>query len=127
MANWTASGFIGKMFKIISAYVPPPNIPSPIQWGSEDIVRERLGVGADLRFSRPHIALEFSFTGRELIDFWRQYYGPTNRAFEALAGSPEKQDALHQDLERLWTEHNQGSDGTTHVESEYLEVHAVRQ
>ena len=127
MANWTASGFIGKMFKIISGYVPPPNVPSPIQWGSEDIVRERLGAGTDLRCSRPHIALEFSMTGKELIDFWRQYYGPTNRAFEALAEAPEKQDALHKELEHLWTEHNQHSDGTTRVESEYLEVHAVRQ
>ena len=127
MANWTATGFIGQMFTMISKLVPPPDIPSPIQWGSEDIARERLGTGTELQFHRPHIALKFPFAGKELIEFWRQYYGPTNRAFAALASSPEKQEALHNDLERLWTDHNQNTDGTTCVESEYLEIHAIRQ
>ena len=36
------------------------------------------------------------------------------------------QAALRRDLEQLWTEHNRAADGTTEVESEYLEVIAVR-
>ncbi len=126
MANWTAAGFIGSMFKIISGYVPPPNIPSPILWGDEKTVRERLGSGTELRFNRPKIWFTFPFSGKELIEFWRRYYGPTNRAFEALAASPEKQEQLRNDLEQLWSAHNTNSDGTTNVESEYLEVIATR-
>jgi hypothetical protein len=34
-------------------------------------------------------------------------------------------EALRLDLERLWWEHNRAKDGTTRVESEYLEVVAV--
>ncbi len=59
-----------------------------------------------------------------MVEHFRTYYGPTNRAFEALdeAGG----DALRLDLERLWGEHNTATDGTTSIESEYLEVVAVR-
>ena len=54
------------------------------------------------------------------------YYGPTYKAFGAIETNPEKQAALRRDLEQLWADHNQASDGTTRVESEYLEVHASR-
>ena len=36
------------------------------------------------------------------------------------------QAALRKDLVDLWTEHNHATDGTTDVESEYLEVTAIR-
>ena len=126
MANWTASGFIGKMFKIISGHVPSPNIPSPIKWGDEETVQERLGDSAKLQMTRQLISLNLPFDTKELIEFWRVYYGPTNRAFETLASSPDTQITLRKDLEQLWVDHNENSDGTTHVESEYLEVIATR-
>ena len=56
---------------------------------------------------------------------FRTYYGPMNRAFNALEDAG--QDALRRDLERLWTEHNTATDGTTRYDSEYLEVVAVRE
>src|SRR4051812_880967 len=44
MANWTPDGFIGQMFKIVGTYAPPaPGVPSPLLWGSEAMVTERLG------------------------------------------------------------------------------------
>jgi hypothetical protein len=36
------------------------------------------------------------------------------------------QAALANDLEGVWTESNQAKDGTTLVQNEYLEVHAIR-
>ncbi|MDQ3221505.1 MAG: SAM-dependent methyltransferase, partial [Acidobacteriota bacterium] len=35
------------------------------------------------------------------------------------------QAALRADLEQLWTDNNRATDGTTEVESEYLEVRAI--
>ncbi|MEZ4735439.1 MAG: methyltransferase domain-containing protein [Caldilineaceae bacterium] len=54
MANWTADGFIGQMFKIMTKHVPPaPGVPSPLQWGHEATVAERLGDQlTDLRCTR---------------------------------------------------------------------------
>src|SRR4051794_35631727 len=33
MANWTAAGFMGQMFKIISRHIAPSGMPSPLLWG----------------------------------------------------------------------------------------------
>ncbi len=54
MANWTPGGFIGQMFKIVGKYVPSaPGMPSPLLWGDEAIVAERLnGSVADLQLTR---------------------------------------------------------------------------
>jgi SAM-dependent methyltransferase len=128
LANWTPGGFVGRMFKTIAGHVPPPaGVPSPILWGDEAKVRERLGGGtADLRMTPRLIALEFPLGPAEVVEFWRVYYGPTKRAFEALVADTAKQAALRSDLERLWSEHNQAASGSTRVESEYLEVTATR-
>lgn len=102
-------------------------MPSPIQWGDEAKVRERLGGGiAALRMTPRLIAFEFPFGPARVVEFWRAYYGPTNRAFEALAGEPAKQAALRADLEHLWSGRNRAPVGSTRVESEYLEVTAHR-
>jgi SAM-dependent methyltransferase len=128
LANWTPGGFVGQMFKTIAGHVPPPTgMPSPIQWGDEAKVHERLGAGtAELRTAPRLIAFEFPLGVAEVVEFWRVYYGPTNRAFEALAADTAKQASLRADLERLWSGHNQAAGGSTRVESEYLEVTATR-
>ncbi len=49
MANWTPTGFIGDMLRTTVTYVPAPaGVPSPLLWGTEDAVRERLGAGVDV-------------------------------------------------------------------------------
>jgi 2-polyprenyl-3-methyl-5-hydroxy-6-metoxy-1,4-benzoquinol methylase len=125
MANWTPEGFIGQMFKIGAKYVPPPNMPSPLKWGDEEIVRERLRDGiADLRLTPRMCTFKYSFSPAEVVEFFRLYYGPTQRTFDAL--DADGQAALRKDLEQLWTQNNQATDGTTYVEGEYLEVIATR-
>jgi SAM-dependent methyltransferase len=128
LANWIPGGFVGQMFKTIAGRVPPPaGVPSPLQWGDETKVRERLGGGcSDLRTAPRMIAFEFPFCPLEVVEFWRVYYGPTNRAFEALSAEPIKQAELRADLERVWTSHNQAMGGSTRVESEYPEVIATK-
>lgn len=128
LANWTPTGFVGQMFKVIAAHVPPPPmISSPLLWGDEKTARERLRENiTDLQFSRRLVTFKFPLAPAEVVEFWRLYYGPTQRAFDALSADPEKQTALRRDLERLWAEHNQATDDTTRVESEYLEIIATR-
>ena len=128
MANWTPTGFIGKMFKLTASFVPPPNMPSPMLWGDETVVRGRLNeeIG-DLQLNRRLITFNFAFSPPEVVEFFRTYYGPTQKAFAALDGNQEKQTALRRELESLWAEHNKATDGTMTVESEYLEVIAKRE
>lgn len=126
MANWTPQGFIGQMFKTTGKHVAPPaGMPSPILWGDEETVASRLANDiADLRMVRRDIDFIFPFGPAEVVEHFRKYYGPTQKAFDAL--DAEGQAALRRDLEALWSENNQTSDGTTLVISEYLEVKAIR-
>jgi len=126
MANWTPSGFIGQMFKIASTHVPPPaGMPPPVQWGLDATVRERFGEGISKLETTPRmISFRFPFSPTEVVEHFRNYYGPTQKAFGALDES--HQAVLRGDLEKLWTNNNLATDGTTHVEAEYLEVIAVR-
>jgi 2-polyprenyl-3-methyl-5-hydroxy-6-metoxy-1,4-benzoquinol methylase len=126
MANWTPSGFVGLMFKTMAHHVPPPpNMPSPLLWGDETVVRQRFATGVkELTFTRRLYPFHYVFPPRDVVDFFRSYYGPTNRAFAAL--DAEGQARLRTDLERLWTQHNQSTNGSTKHTAEYLEVIAVR-
>ena len=126
MANWTPAGFIGQMFKVTGKFVPPPpNMPSPIKWGDEQTVRERLTDGiAELTITPRMCAFKLPFPPADTVEFFRMYYGPTQRAFGAL--DENAQAAARKDLEQLWSENNRATDGTTHVDGEYLEVLATR-
>ena len=126
LGNWTPEGFIGGMFKVMGRHVPPsPLMPSPMRWGDEATVRERLGAGVkDLHLERIMYPFVYPFGPEGVVDFFRTYYGPTNRAFAVLGES--EQAALRADLIAYWTEHNQGGDAATRLESELLVASAVR-
>lgn len=126
LACWTPDGFVGQMFKLTAARVPPPaGMPSVLLWGDAATVQQRLGSGcAELRFEKRKIRFSFALEGRALIDFWREYYGPTQKAFAALDASG--QEMLATDLEQLWATNNQAEAGATVVEAEYLETLGVR-
>ena len=126
MANWTPGGFIGQMFKTIGAHVPPPSImPSPLKWGDEETVRARFASGVrELRFARRMYPIEYPFAPADVVEFFRTYYGPTNRAFAALDEAGQAR--LRTELEQLWAGYNQASGDRTRIESEYLEVIALR-
>jgi ubiquinone/menaquinone biosynthesis C-methylase UbiE len=126
MANWTPSGFIGQMFKITAGMVPPPQgMPSPVLWGDPAKVKERLASGASAIETTPRMMrFEFPFGPKEVVEHFRLYYGPTQKAFGALEES--RQPELRRQLEEIWSKHNQGASGTSEVDSEYLEVLATR-
>jgi ubiquinone/menaquinone biosynthesis C-methylase UbiE len=126
MANWTPAGFTGQMFRLVASYAPPPpNVPPPVQWGDPAIVRERLRDGvAELRTEPRTCPFRFPFPPSETVEYFRTYYGPMSQAFARL--DEGGQAALRRELVELWTEHNRAADGSTHIESEYLEVIAVR-
>src|SRR6185312_8948846 len=125
MGNWTAEGFVGQMFRTFAKFIAPSGMPSPVLWGNEAAVRERLGHGvATLSMTRRHYTFTYPFPPVDVVEFFRQYYGPTNRAFASLSGDSAK--SLRDELVGLWSEHNRGGDELTVVAAEYLEVVAIR-
>ncbi len=128
LANWTPEGFIGKMFQVFKAHLPPPpiGVPSPMGWGDEATVRSRLRHGfADVRLNRRIALMRYPFPPAETVEFFRQYYGPTQWAFASLGASAQV--VLRRDLVELQTVYNTATTpGTTEVPAEYLEAVAVR-
>jgi len=125
MANWTPQGFVGKMLRIVNSFVAPPGMPAPVLWGDEGTVRERIGYGASrLQLNRNQVEFNFPFAPREVVRFFRDYYGPVNRAFASLNRAGRQ--SLQAELEALWSQHNIARGGITKVEAEWLEVLARR-
>jgi SAM-dependent methyltransferase len=125
MGNWTREGFIGQMFNTFAKFIAPSGMPAPVLWGDETVVRQRLGHGvADLTMTRRQYSFTYPFPPAEVVEFFRQYYGPTHCAFASLNETNARK--LRDELETLWSTHNRGGDELTVVSSEYLEVIAVK-
>src|SRR5687768_10789250 len=86
LANWTPGSFAGQMFKTVGKHVPPPpGMAPPVQWGDESIVRQRLRDGiAKLQTTRRTFSIRFPFGPPEVVELFRTYFGPVNRAFAAV-------------------------------------------
>jgi SAM-dependent methyltransferase len=124
MANWTPDGFIGQMLRAHSAVVPPPSgVPSPLDWGREDVVRSRLGGGVtSLTCTRRTLELRFPFPPSAVTELFATCYGPTVATLRAI--EPDAASRLRQELTRLFQQHNVATDGITTVVAEYLDVNA---
>lgn len=125
LANWTPEGFIGQLFKVIGAYIPPPaGLKSPALWGTEPHIVELFGAeAADIRTSRQHFNFRYR-SAAHWIQIFRDYYGPMHKAFAALdlAG----QTALAKDIKALLNECNIAGPDSLVVPAEYLEVVITR-
>jgi ubiquinone/menaquinone biosynthesis C-methylase UbiE len=117
----TPEGFIGNLFKTNAKHVPPPpGLRSPIQWGTEERLRELFGDRIDeIRLEKRHIIFRYP-SPAAYLQYWRRYYGPTLKAFEAVGEAGR--DGLEADLLDLIARFNRAEDGTMIVESEYLEA-----
>jgi SAM-dependent methyltransferase len=125
MANWTPGGFIGQMFRTIAKHIAPSGMPSPVLWGDETTVRDRLREGiAGLKCSLNFYHFDYPFPPDAVVEFFRTNYGPMSRAFESLDANGQQN--LRSELVSLWSAHNKAANGTTRVDAEYLEVIATR-
>lgn len=119
LANWTPDGFIGQLFKTIGSHLPPPaGVRSPALWGSEARLQE-LFPGQKIEAARKHFNFRYR-SPEHWLEVFRTYYGPTNRAFAALA--PDRQAALESDILSLLKRLNRGGAASLIVPGEYLEV-----
>ena len=127
LSAWTSDGFTGQLFKLIGQYNPPPpnNPPPPAPWTDEAVVRERLGKHiTELHITPCMCPFIYPFDVSEAVALFRQYNGPITKAFERLDAA--RQMALQQDMENLFSQHNQVRDGTTHIDAAYVEIVAWR-
>ncbi len=129
LANWTPSGFSGKMSAVVGRYLPPPpqGTISPFLWGEEATVRDRLKSGFDAVETRVvAVPWELQRNTVDAAEFFTKNAGPIQLALGRL--DAQKQTALLQDLERLWIDNNLATDAESHtlINNEYLLAFATR-
>ena len=125
MGNWTREGFVGQMFKTFAKFIAPSDMPAPVLWGDETVVRERLGHGvSELKMTRLqlqlHLPISAGGSGGVLSTVLR---ADESRVRVVGRNCRAK---LREELEALWSAHNRGGDELTVVQSEYLEVIGFR-
>lgn len=121
LANWTPEGFIGKMLVTVSKHVPPPpGVASPVYWGNEERLRELFPNVRKLTVHRRHFVFRYE-SAKHMIDVFRQYYGPTFKAFAAL--DADRQLRLSMDLHELCELYRSPAQPRSlAIPAEYLEV-----
>ena len=121
MANWTPEGFIGQLFKVVGAHVPPPaGVRSPALWGTDVHLADLFAAGAvEIQSTRKLFNFRYRSPAHWLQVF-RDYYGPTHKAFAALDSNDQL--ALEREMLALIARHNIGGERGMVVPAEYLEV-----
>jgi SAM-dependent methyltransferase len=125
LANWTPDSLIGRLFKVLGRYMPPPaGVQPPSLWGSELHLKKLFGDGAASIAVTPR---QFNFRYRSsahFVDIFRTWYGPVHKAFGALPA--EKAAALERDMIELFDAANRAGAGSFVAPSEYVEVVVTR-
>ena len=125
LASWTPEGFIGQLFRTVAAHVPPPaGVQSPLLWGTEAHLRELFGEGiASLEVTERTFTFRFR-SPEDFVDFFRTRYGPTLKAFAALA-EDDARAALERDLVELVRRFDRLEGDAVAIPSTYTEGIAI--
>lgn len=123
VAAWTPDGFIGQLLRIVGSHVPPPSgVASPLLWGTSEHVEALFGERAAVTSARLHHVFRFR-SARHWVDTFRDYYGPTNRAYAAL--DPTGRADLDAELISLCEAENTSTSGRLRIPASYLQTIAV--
>ncbi|HEY7003916.1 MAG TPA: class I SAM-dependent methyltransferase [Gaiellaceae bacterium] len=120
--NWTPTGGMAKVFKVMAPYQPAPPPSNPFEWGDEQHVRDLLGDSFDLEFEEGVSMLRVP-TGEAYWELFSTSYGPTKSLAESLG------DDRREDLHRDWVdffETNYKEDGGIAHSRDYLLILGTR-
>jgi len=124
MCNWAPDSMMHDVFGATGRHVPPPPRVEPVfNWGDETKVRELFAGRVSLTFIPREVTWRFPSVDF-MLEYFREWYGPTKVAFGALDEAAKA--ALANDLLAVYRKHNRADDGTLVAPSAYVEVIAVK-
>jgi SAM-dependent methyltransferase len=121
MANWGPYGSQGELFELMARYGPalPEGVPSPRDWGIEDIGRERLEpYASSLDLERRTMTFEFDSPE----DAWNTFLSAGPGAAAAAMAPPDVLERARAEIFEVIAEHDKGDGGKVVLEPEYLQV-----
>lgn len=91
MANFTPDSVAADFFEVFGRYMPParPGDESPMLWGNEGHVRDRLAPGLSRLEMTPRTYIERAATPAAYCEFIRRTFGPVVAIYQSLAGRPK--------------------------------------
>jgi len=124
LASWTPTGFVGQLFRLTAAHVPPvPGLRSPLLWGTDAHVRQLFAGAARIASTPRHFNFRYR-SPEHFVEVFRTCDGPTHTAFASLdAGG---QAALEADLLALLRKSTRGGAAGLAVAGKYLEITITR-
>lgn len=127
LASWTPEGFIGETFRLFGKYIPPAaGLAPPIRWGDENYLEQIFGDTTYSIKSEVRTAVFRFASSEENVRFFRTYYGPTLKTFEALPIHGRL--ALEKEMVELNCrfDRNGGKGGPIAIAADYLETVIIR-
>jgi SAM-dependent methyltransferase len=120
MVNWTPDSYVGELFRAIGRHLPPPpGVRPPVEWGSEQRLRELFG--PEVAISAPRRSFLWRFPSPEhQAEFFATFYGPANRALAALGGDGAS--ALKAEMVETVRRFNVSDDHTLVLRMDHLEA-----
>lgn len=128
MGNWIPNDptLVAQILEISSSYTlpPPEGFVSPMRWGVESHVVERFGGAGipaeQISFVRDTFTFNYGGPPAQLVNEFRNYYGPTMNAFEA-ADKNGRAAELQAALEELFSSQNTSPHATS-IPATFLRV-----
>ena len=125
MANWTPASFMRKMSDVSSKYSPPrpAELPDAFAWGQEETVRSRFeGLASSIQLDRRSLRWEH--------DSWEDWRATSESFGGAVLAKrmlpPDVYNRMGKEMEALFREHNEGTEGRVVIAGEYLLVVAQK-
>jgi SAM-dependent methyltransferase len=95
VASWIWEGPGGGLFRVMAPFQPPPpaNLPSPFDWGREEVVERLLGDAFELAFERRESTIAEP-TSEAVWEIFSTSFGPLKTLLGTL--EPARGDELHE-------------------------------
>lgn len=125
LASPLPEGWSGDFFAVHAKYnPPPPEVTSPLLWGTKKRVHQLLGHGcSSIEISKQKV-LQYYRSTDHAVEVFRRWFGPTIQASQKL-NEGERQNLL-QDIKTVFDHYNQATDGRAIVGNIYLQILATK-
>lgn len=121
LANWTPTGSVVDLFRIMAPFQPAPPPSNPFDWGDENTVETLLGGSFELDLEKQVSTLRLE-SGEAYWDLFSSSYGPTKTLAESLG---ERREELREAWVDFFETNNRENGGIVH-RREYLLVLGTR-
>jgi SAM-dependent methyltransferase len=120
MVNWVPDGYVAALFQTIGRYLPPPpGVRPPVQWGSQERLRELFGPGVTIVAPRRTFRWRFP-SAEHQAEFFANFYGPSHKALATLPA--DRAAALKAEMVEVARRFDLSDDDTLVLRQDYLEA-----